>query len=146
MFLKVKEIQKKPSGSYREEIKTKVPKERESQRQGGKMYEGLDSACRSKSTGSYLRFATNIITLDKSLNQCTATKRSVNRSSIPHSIFNFPYGTLQTYPKRESIVYIMKSHSKAIKTLSILFHLLPHTLPDHMSFHLQIFYCHEDIL
>lgn len=82
--------------------------EREPQRQGGKMAwgvcRGLDPACCSKSLGSYPSFATNIITLDKSLNRCIATKRSVDRSNIPHSILNFPYGTFQTYTKVERLV------------------------------------------
>lgn len=40
---------------------------------------GLDLACWSKSMGSYLSFAINTITLDKSFNQCFAKKKAINR-------------------------------------------------------------------
>lgn len=79
--------------------------EREPQRQGGKMAwgvcRGLDPACCSKSLGSYPSLATNIITLDKSLNRGIATKRSVDRSNIPHSILNFPYGNIRKHTPKQ---------------------------------------------
>lgn len=83
MFLKVKGNQQRRHRLFHAERKELSPMGRSDSEDKGKRLggtrAGLNLVCWSKSMGSHLNFATNMIPLGNSLNQCIAKKWSANK-------------------------------------------------------------------